>query len=872
MNLNFETFAGVVQKSGLVDQDRLQRALVEFSAANDNSASVPRLAEWLIRENLLTKWQADKLLQGKHRGYFLGKYKLLSLLGKGGMSSVYLAEHLLMRRQCALKVLPAKRVDDSSYLERFHREAQAAASLDHPNIVRAYDVDHQDDGNRQIHFLVMEYVEGSSLQELVPTKGMKSILDAAEYTRQAALGLQHAHENGMVHRDIKPGNLLVDLNGVVKILDLGLARFFRVDEGNEALTLRHDEKVLGTADYLAPEQALDSHTVDARADLYSLGCTLYFMVTGQPPFTEGTLAQRLIAHQMKTPTAVESLRVDLPRSLAAIIRKMMEKQPDDRYATAAEIEADLFHWIDENADSDWRRAHLNVYGSRTSESDVGIPVAKPIKSAASTLKNSTPETTAKKPETPLKLYPDATATAKTLGLQAVSIDPVPRQKIDHLPETKVLKQTLPEFAPAPYSLEFTSKKNDRLVPKRSRTAVWAIAILVLAGLSGLVYFGSRPSAKITNQKPPQLIPFPPEKQEVSVGGKEGEYSSIREALIAARDRYRPGIRSLNTFTIKVAPGIYAERIRIDGNVQSWPEGVKLMGMGEVRLSPTGAEPVVRVANISRFTLENLQIDASEKEVAIELSDDLHETQLIQMRVSGFSKSGIVCKGTQGLSFTDKQLLLDQIQFGAAAPQAIGIQLDAGTENEVSNLIIRNCRFLHSLQAGITLHGRSLSGIKIIGCLFNELTAGIRFDGDSKLRLINVANNTFQKTQHGILFSQPPHELSTELVFRRNLFIGAGEAEVAVKPKFDEPQFRAMLAPNSLGIQNNWSDRIKPATPKTAEVTILFENGGRQGEQNLLLVSTDPSNPKFLAPTTKSPHQDVGGAQPTEYKWIGAVGP
>ena len=882
MNLNFETFAAVVQKSGLVDQDRLQRSLVEFSAANDNAQSVPRLAEWLIRENLLTKWQADKLLQGKHRGYFLGKYKLLSLLGKGGMSSVYLAEHLLMRRQCALKVLPAKRVDDSSYLERFHREAQAAASLDHPNIVRAYDVDHQDDGNRQIHFLVMEYVEGTSLQELVPSKGIKSILDAAEYTRQAALGLQHAHENGMVHRDIKPGNLLVDLNGVVKILDLGLARFFRVDEGNEALTLRHDEKVLGTADYLAPEQALDSHTVDARADLYSLGCTLYFMVTGQPPFTEGTLAQRLIAHQMKTPAAVESLRVDLPLSLAAIIRKMMEKQPDDRYATAADIEADLFHWIDENADSDWRRAHLNVYGSRTSESDVAIPVAKPLKSSAATLKNSKPETPQKKPEIekrpeirekiPAKLYPDTTATANSHGPQAFSLVPAPRQKIDDLPETKVLKQTLPELAPAPPSLEFTSKKKDRSVPKRSMTAVWGLAGLVLAGLSGLVYFGTRPSAKITHQKPPQSIPFPPEKQEVSVGGKTGEYSSIREALIAVRDRYRPGLRSLNTFTIKVAPGTYAERIRIDGRVQSWPEGVKLMGMGEVRLSPTGSDPVIRVANISRFTLENLQIDASEKGVAVELSDDLHETRLIQLRVFGFSKSGIVCKGAQGLSFADSQLLLDQLQFDAAAPQAIGIQLDSSPENEVNNLIIRNCRFLHPMQAGITLQGRSPYGIKISGCLFNELTEGIRFDGESQLRLITVTNNTFQKTRHGILFSQPPHELSTELVFRRNLFIGVGEAEVAVEPKFDEPRFRAMLSPNPPGIQNNWSDRIKPATPKTAELTILFENGGRQGEQNLLLVSTDPSNPKFLAPTGKSPHQDVAGAQPTEYKWIGAVGP
>ena len=329
----------------------------------------------------MTRWQAEKLLQGKHRGYFLGKYKLLSLLGKGGMSSVYLAEHLLMRRRCALKVLPAKRVDDSSYLERFHREAQAVALLDHPNIVRAYDVDHQNDGDRQIHFLVMEHVDGLSLQELVAEKGVVAFLDAAEYTRQAASGLQDAHDHGMVHRDIKPGNLLVDQNGVVKILDLGLARFFTSDEGNEALTIRHDEKVLGTADYLAPEQALDSHTVDARADIYSLGCTLYFMLTGQPPFTEGTLAQRLMAHQIKTPATVESLRADTPSSLGAILRKMMEKKADDRFAKAEDVEKALFKWIDENADGLWRSSHSGVYGSRVSQSDIArkaIPVAQPV--------------------------------------------------------------------------------------------------------------------------------------------------------------------------------------------------------------------------------------------------------------------------------------------------------------------------------------------------------------------------------------------------------------------------------------------------------------------------------------------------------------
>ena len=379
--LNVETFVAVLKKSGLIETDRLQRSVADYTAKGGRPDDSPKLADFLVANGVITRWQSDKLLQGKHKGYFLGKYRLLSLLGKGGMSSVYLAEHVLMRRRCALKVLPTKRVTDSSYLARFHREAQAVASLDHPNIVRAYDVDHQVDRDNEIHFLVMEYVEGFSLQELVQNQGVLGFCDTAEYIRQAALGLQHAHEAGMVHRDVKPGNLLVDPNGVVKVLDLGLARFFTGDEDEDALTIRHDEKVLGTADYLAPEQALDSHTVDARADIYGLGCTMYFLLTGRPPFTEGTLAQRLMAHQTKTPPAVESLRKDMPPSLAAILRKMMAKKAEDRYSTAQENADALFAWIDSNADLNWRTAHSGIFGTRSSETSnerMNVPVAQPV--------------------------------------------------------------------------------------------------------------------------------------------------------------------------------------------------------------------------------------------------------------------------------------------------------------------------------------------------------------------------------------------------------------------------------------------------------------------------------------------------------------
>src|SRR4029450_5696071 len=215
--------------------------------------------------------------------FTIGKYKVLEKLGAGGMGQVFLCEHKLMRRRVAVKVLPTAKAEDPSSLARFYREAKAIAAVDHPNIVRAYDID-QDEN---LHFLVMEYVDGTNLQDLVKKVGPLDPSRACHYIYGAAVGLQHAHEIGLVHRDIKPGNILVDRAGVVKILDMGLARFFNDEE--DILTKKYDENVLGTADYLAPEQALESHTVDIRADIYSLGATFYYLLTGSPPLPPAAL-------------------------------------------------------------------------------------------------------------------------------------------------------------------------------------------------------------------------------------------------------------------------------------------------------------------------------------------------------------------------------------------------------------------------------------------------------------------------------------------------------------------------------------------------------------------------------------------------------
>lgn len=357
LKLTVESFLQVVRQSGLIDKDQLQKLLQQYEARGLDVAKSQAIADALVGDEVITRWQAEKLLAGKHKGFSLGKYKLLDLLGKGGMSSVYLAEHVLMKRRCAIKVLPSKRVNHTSYLARFHREAQAVASVDHPNIVRAYDVDCAQDRDSQIHFLVMEYVTGQSLQELIVRNGPAEYADAIEYVRQSAEGLEHAHRAGLVHRDIKPGNILIDANGVIKILDMGLARFFN-DADENPLTVAHDEKVLGTADYLAPEQALDSHTVDIRADIYSLGCSLYFFLTGHPPFTEGTLTQRLMWHQTKPFPPLTDSRLDCPASLMAILDKMVAKLPDDRYPSAAAVATACRKWLDENAGVEWRQRHV----------------------------------------------------------------------------------------------------------------------------------------------------------------------------------------------------------------------------------------------------------------------------------------------------------------------------------------------------------------------------------------------------------------------------------------------------------------------------------------------------------------------------------
>jgi serine/threonine protein kinase len=265
------------------------------------------------------------------------RYRVLRLLGRGGMGAVYLAEHLFMSRRVALKVLSPALMDSPAALERFGQEVRAAAQLSHPNIVAAFDADHVGD----LHFLVMEYIEGVNLAEHLARTGPLPAVQACQAVEQAALGLQHAHDKGMVHRDIKPHNLMLAQGGVVKILDFGLARFARehAPPGQPALT--GTGVVMGTADYIAPEQTRSSRGIDIRADIYGLGCTLYHLLSGRVPFPDGTVVDKMIRHCLDAPQPLRSLRPEVPPELAAVVDKMMAKDPAQRYQTPAEVAAAL---------------------------------------------------------------------------------------------------------------------------------------------------------------------------------------------------------------------------------------------------------------------------------------------------------------------------------------------------------------------------------------------------------------------------------------------------------------------------------------------------------------------------------------------------
>ncbi|MBA4188555.1 MAG: hypothetical protein C0467_11165 [Planctomycetaceae bacterium] len=334
----------LIRKSELVDDDALS-AFIKQSTTAPAAMAPADIASQLIKAGLLTAFQAKALLLGKFRGFRLGPYRILDQIGSGGMGQVFLAEHSHMKRRVAVKVLPPRLALDKAMVERFYREARAVAALDHPNIVRAHDVACY----KGTHYLVLEYIVGRSLADrLAVAAGPIPVPVVCGYIVQVAAGLKHAHDKGIAHRDIKPANILVDKEGVVKILDMGLARFF--DDDNDRITRDLDGgSVMGTADYVAPEQLMDSANADHRADIYALGATFYHLITGRPPF-QGSTTAKLVAHQLKPVPPAHKVCEDVPKEVSAIIAKMMAKDPVERYQSATDLIPELLPYVGDGVD------------------------------------------------------------------------------------------------------------------------------------------------------------------------------------------------------------------------------------------------------------------------------------------------------------------------------------------------------------------------------------------------------------------------------------------------------------------------------------------------------------------------------------------
>ena len=339
------SFLANVRQSGLLTDEELGRVEKSLPPSN-RGRSVARV---LVEKGLLTKFQAERLLIGRTAGFLLGQYRILDQIGRGGMGRVFKAEHRTMGRIVALKVLASDLMRTGRAREMFLREVRAAAQLVHPNIVTAYDAN-EIDGR---YYLVLEYVDGPNLEQLVRQQGPLPVGQACDYMRQIAHGLQCAHLLGMVHRDVKPANILVQrrgLNGaavgLVKISDFGLARLHNPNAADEfsdhpGTILTKDNTVMGTPDYLSPEQARNLHKTDIRSDLYGVGCTFYFLLTGRVLFPGGSTLDKLIRHGTERPPSVRDARPETPPEVAAVVGKLLAKHPEERYQTPAELAAAL---------------------------------------------------------------------------------------------------------------------------------------------------------------------------------------------------------------------------------------------------------------------------------------------------------------------------------------------------------------------------------------------------------------------------------------------------------------------------------------------------------------------------------------------------
>jgi eukaryotic-like serine/threonine-protein kinase len=687
----------LIRKSGLIDPVRLEAFLEQ--AGHDAPPTPKRFLGYLVNAGLITQFHAEQFLLGKWRGFTIGKYKVLERLGFGGTGAVYLCEHLVVKRRVAVKVLPMAKAENPAALGRFYREARAAGVLDHPNLVRAHDID-QDGG---LHFLVMDYVDGASLQEVVSKCGPLDLPRAVDYVRQAALGLQHAHESGLVHRDVKPANILLDRQGVIRVADLGLARFFHDEK--DLLTMKYDEKnVLGTADYVSPEQALNSHSVDVRADIYSLGATFYFLLTGQPPFPGGKAAQKLIWHQVKQPTPIRELRAEVPEGLGAVVAKMLAKKPAERYQTPADVVEALAPWTGQPVPlpSEREMPRLSPAASGSGlidESDPG-PVTPqragrsgPVQAMPTPLTSSQSWAARRASTTPqglnrkVSLAEVATPSSLTGDNMTPSDQARPAPPAPVRPSERVIKVEKPGPKPPPPPHPFLRYRYRNVI---------RVGIILLAGaiMGGCLRYLMQRGGLGFDSDPDNVTLI------VSRNHQPGTYATVLSALQKAR----PGDR------IQINEETWEEALILDGTGQlgrdvllegSAPGGKPVVWRAPRELNE--ARPLLQIAGIPGLQLKGFVFDGQDRiKDLLTFSGPCPGLTLEDVHLKGFQRSAVWLRGCSGNA--DRPVTLRHVRAtpNRSAPSALLFEPPAG--EAVRQVRVVECRLEGPYQAAAIVAG------------------------------------------------------------------------------------------------------------------------------------------------------------------------
>jgi serine/threonine protein kinase len=731
----------LLRKSGLIEPERIDTFVAK--AKTDPSATTPR--QWaglLVASGLLTRFQAEQILLGKWRGFTVGRYKVLERLGSGGAGTVYLCEHVKVRRKVAVKVLPTIRASNPAAVGRFHREARAAGVLNHPNLVKCHDIDQEG----ELHYLVMEYVDGASLHEIVARSGPLEPVRAAQYVRQAALGLQHAHEAGLVHRDIKPANILVDRSGTVRVLDLGLARFYHDD--NDLLTLKYDENnVLGTADYVAPEQALNSHGVDIRADIYSLGCTFYYIVTGRAPFPGGKAAQKLIWHQVKPPTPVREVRPEVPEEMAAVVARMLAKDPRERYQTPAELAAALDPW-----------AAVPVPPPREEEMPQLCPAAARSVSPAE-LDISMP--------TPSGLIRPAPIRdgAGSEGVVPLVAPPAPRpvSMADVATPSVMASPTTPDAEGGAVRRPAPERTVDKRSAKRQRIvrAASLVAVAITLGLCLRLGIGR---LRGTARGPGFAVHV------VSRSGDPGTIPSIQEALFQAR----PGDH------VQVVDESWEEALHFTGDTGKG-QGVVLEGVGDrpvVWRAPRSLrddQPLVYISSVAGLRLRNFVFDGQDRvKDLVVLAGPCPGLIVEDAFLKGFSQAAVALKDCAGE--TEQPVTLQRLRSLPGRSAATAIRCDGRSEEGNRSLRVYDCRLEGPYQAAVTFAGPA-SDVEFARNRIFHATDGFLYRRTTPVAAalgLTLTSNTLCRIEGtGIHFETSPPTDTSHLTLSSNLFACTG---------------------------------------------------------------------------------------------------